>query len=326
MSNKTGYTWLLFFSSLPSRPVSKRMKVWRKLMQQGALHFKGAVYLLPYSTSREEMLAGLVAEVIAMGGDAAFVKVLQVETMDNTAIKRLFNADRSRAYEQAGKNLHAFEQRLGSLQKGSGTITPEHLLTEFRKIEKIFHDIAVVDFFGSEAGSAYAKRLHALGEELDAASHGKAPVASSPIETKDPAGFRNRVWTTRSKPFGDRMASAWLIRRFIDPQARFAFVPDALKKPPADSVLFDMHGGDFTHHGDLCTFEVLVKSFALKQRPLKKIAELVHELDIKDGRYKAPEASGVEELLTGIRKTAKNDAEALEKGMAVFEMLYAGKS
>lgn len=324
--NKKDFNWLIFFSSLPSRPVSKRMKVWRKLMQEGALHFKGTVYLLPYSPEREEMLVGLVAEIASMGGDAAFVKAPQVETMDNAAIVRLFNADRSRAYEQAGKNLHAFEQRLGSLQKGSGTVTPEQLLTEFRKIEKIFHDIATVDFFNSEAGSAYARRLRALGEELDAASHGKTPAASSAIEAKDPATFRNRVWTTRSKPFGDRMASAWLIRRFVDPQARFAFVPDAHAKPPAGSVLFDMHGGDFTHQGDLCTFEVLVKSFALKQRPLKKMAELVHELDIKDGRYKAPEASGVEELLTGIRKTAKNDMDALEKGMAVFEMLYAGKS
>lgn len=302
------------------------MKVWRKLMQEGALHFKGAVYLLPYSEKREEMLTVLVSEIIAMGGEAAFVKAPQIETMSTEAVVALFNADRSRAFELAGKGLHAFEQKLGSMQKGGKAITPEQLLTEFRKIEKTFNDIAAIDFFGSEPGAVYAQRLRSLAVQLDETSHGKAPVLSTAIEPKNPAEYRNRFWATRCRPFADRMASAWLIRCFIDPQARFAFLSDDTKTPPPGSVLFDMNGGEFTHHGDRCTFEVLIKSFALKQRPLKKIAEIVHELDIKDGRYKAPEASGIEELLTGIRKTAKNDEEALEKGMAVFEMLYASKT
>lgn len=323
--NRKNYTWLLFFSSLPSRPVSKRMKVWRKLMQEGALHFKGAVYLLPWAEKREEMLTLLVSEIIAMGGNAAFVKVPQIETMNTEAVVALFNADRSHAYELAGKGLHALEQKLGSMQKGGKVITPEQLLTEFRKIEKTIKDIAAIDFFGSEQGAAYAQRLHGLAGQLDEASHGKAPTATISLEPKNPAEYRNRIWATRCRPFADRMASAWLIRRFIDPQARFVFLADEQTASPG-SVLFDMNGADFTHHGDRCTFEVLIKSFALKQRPLKKIAEIVHELDMKDGRYKAPEASGIEELLTGIRKTAKSDAVSLEKGMAVFEMLYASKS
>jgi len=318
-------SWLLFFSTVPSRPVSKRMKVWRKLMQEGALHFKGAVYLLPYSEIREAMLQALTADVLAMGGDAAYVKAPSVETMGNEEIISLFNAERGRAYEQAGKGLHILEQKLGSMLKGGKAVTPEELLTAFRKIEKAYKDIAAVDFFTSEQGKAFALRLGTLAKQLDEASHGKTPVSTKGIEPKDAAGYRGRTWATRSRPFVDRMASAWLIRRFIDPDARFAFISET-GKPNAGSLLFDVNGGEFTHHEDLCTFEVLMKAFGLKQRPLKKIAEIVHELDIKDGRYAAPEARGIEELLTGIRKTAKNDDEALEKGIAVFGMLYASQT
>ncbi|KAF0182772.1 MAG: hypothetical protein FD164_968 [Nitrospirae bacterium] len=318
--------WLIFFYSAPSRPVSKRMKVWRKLLQEGALHFKGAVYLLPWSESREEMLTTLVSDVIAMGGDAAFVKAAQMETIGNDDIVPLFNAERCRSYEDTGKRLHALEQKLAGIQKGGKVITPELLLTEFRRIEKAVNDIAAIDFFGSEQGSAYEARLKALAEKLDETSHGKAPADSPGIELRNPADYQRRLWVTRTKPFVDRMASAWLIRRFIDSEARFSFIADEKKPPPPGSVLFDMSGGEFTHHNDLCTFEVLMKSFGLKQRPLRKIAGIVHELDIKDGRCKVPEASGIEELLTGIRKTARSDAEALEKGMAIFELLYASKA
>ncbi|HSW63938.1 MAG TPA: chromate resistance protein ChrB domain-containing protein [Dissulfurispiraceae bacterium] len=323
--DKNNDGWMIFFSSLPTRPVSKRMKVWRKLVQEGALHFKGAVYLLPCSADREKMLMALVADVSAMGGEAALVKTKLIETMDDASIIALFNADRSNAYAQTHKRLHALEQKVASLTKGGKSSAPEELLTEFRKIEKTIADIAAVDFFGSETGADYARRLRRLAEQLDAASHGRSPETAPAIQPKDPAEYRTRIWATRTRPFVDRMASAWLIRRFIDTQARLVFVADAVEAP-AGSVLFDMSGGEFTHHGDLCTFEVLIKSFGLKQRPLKKLAELVHELDIKDGRYKVPEASGIEELLTGIRKIAKNDEEALEKGMAVFEILYQSQS
>ena len=318
-------SWLLFFYSVPSKPVSKRMKIWRRLQQLGTLHLKGSVYLLPYSDERKEMFSSLASEVVALGGEADFVAADRIETMQNTEIIALFNADRGHAYGQSDKRLHALEQKVGSLQKGGKGATPEELLSEFRKIEKAVTDIAAVDFFGSERGESFARRIQTLASQLDETSHGKAPANAPALEHKKTADYQKRIWATRTNPFVDRMASAWLIRRFIDADARFVFIGDG-GKLPSGAVLFDMAGGEFTHRGDLCTFEVLIRSFGLKQKPLRKMAELVHELDIKDGRYKAPEASGIEELLTGIRKTAKNDAESLEKGMAVFEMLYASRA
>lgn len=137
-----------------------------------------------------------------------------------------------------------------------------------------------------------------------------------------------KKWATRKRPFIDRMASAWLIRKFIDRNAEFMFMEEREIGLLAgkDAITFDVKDGDFTHHADLCTFEALVKSFGIKDKAVKKIAEIVHKLDVKDEKFKADEARGIEGLLSGIRKTAKTDAEALEKGMEVFEMLYASKT
>jgi len=149
----------------------------------------------------------------------------------------------------------------------------------------------------------------------------------SPILTRDITKYQGKVWVTRKKPFVDRMASAWLIRKFIDSKAVFGFINekeiDTLDKK---SSAFDIRGGEFTHSGDRCTFEVLIKAFGLKDKILRKMAEVVHDLDMRDDKYKAAEARGLEDILSGIRKSAKDDAEALEKGMAVFEMLYTSKT
>jgi hypothetical protein len=151
----------------------------------------------------------------------------------------------------------------------------------------------------------------------------ESPAAISPRAVD---AFQGKIWVTRKKPFIDRMASAWLIKRFIDRGATFDFIDEHnVDVADRNSIVFDMRGGEFTHVGDLCTFEVLVKSFGFKDRTLKKIAEIVHDLDTKDEKYKSAEARGLEDILIGIRKTAKDDRDALEKGMQVFEMLYMSK-
>ncbi|HWR72547.1 MAG TPA: chromate resistance protein ChrB domain-containing protein, partial [Nitrospirota bacterium] len=147
------------------------------------------------------------------------------------------------------------------------------------------------------------------------------------ITLKRAKDYQEKTWATRKNPFVDRMASAWLIRRFIDPKAVFTFIDERnIGSLDAAAVPFDMRGAAFTHVGDLCTFEVLVKSFGIRDKTVKKIAEIVHDLDVKDDKYRRPETSGVEDILAGIRKTAKSDADGLERGMAAFEMLYQSKS
>jgi len=138
--------------------------------------------------------------------------------------------------------------------------------------------------------------------------------------------YKNRLWITREKPFVDRMACAWLIKKFIDKDAKFQFIDETeIKNIPQNAVVFDIRGAEFTHVKDLCTFEVMVKSFAIKDNAVKKIAEIVHEIDINDGKYNNPEVSGIEDILSGIKKTVKDDLQILEKGAGIFELIYQTK-
>ncbi len=318
----------MVFYSVPSKPVSKRMKLWRKLSKVGAIQLKGAVYILPYSEEHYELFQWIISEVVSMGGDGSFIRTGRVETMEDEDIRQLFNQQREKEYRSLGKKLDDLERKIQSFRKGTKTQDVIRISDAFNKLKKDFGDIRTIDFFSSEAGAAVSKRIRMLETGLkEMKASPKGPAAAMPIAPKRVEEYRGRVWVTRKKPFVDRMASAWLIRRFIDKDAVFQFIDERERNSLGnEAVVFDVREGDFTHQGDLCTFEVLMQTFGVKDKAVKKIAELVHDLDIKDGKYDNSETSGVEEILSGIRKTAKSDAETIEKGMAVFGMLYAAKS
>jgi hypothetical protein len=169
--------------------------------------------------------------------------------------------------------------------------------------------------------------METLQSELNGIDRVYAGIHIPAIVPKRIKDYQGKIWVTRKRPFVDRMASAWLIRKFIDPAASFDFIDEKeVAHLGKDMVAFDVMDGEFTHIGDMCTFEVFIKSFNLVDRRIKKIAAIVHELDIKDDKYKTAEARGIEEILTGIRKTAKDDHDALQRGMAIFEMLYESKA
>ena len=259
--------------------------------------------------------------------DAAFVRVENIETMKNSEIISLFNQQREKDYSVLMKNLEELERKVSSVRKGGGTQNNKKLMDQMTRIGKEFEGIQAVDFFSSKAGESLKKNIKALESGLKGISGTGAKEQKITLAQKRAQNYQNMTWATRKRPFVDRMASAWLIKKFIDKNAVFRFIDekdiDSLGK---GAIAFDIRGGEFTHIGEMCTFEVLVKSFNLKDKTLRKIAEIVHELDIKDGKYSNDEAKGIECLLSGIRKTAKTDAEALEKGMEVFEMLYASKT
>lgn len=324
---KSKLEWLLFFYSVPSRPVNNRMRIWRRLIRAGAVQFKGAAYILPYDEEHYELLQWLVSEVTALGGEGAFVRAENIETTTNKEIMELFNRQRERDYHGIDKRIEEFERKIDSIKKGGGIKDHKQMLEEFEKCLKQFDEIRAVDFFSSKAGSLLKKKLDSLQSQIREISGAGVRGQNYVITPKRINDFQNRVWATRKKPFVDRMASAWLIRKFVDNRAVFKFIDEKdIKDLAKEIVTFDIRDGEFTHIGDMCTFEVLIKSFGIKDRIVKKIAGIVHELDMKDDKYTNPEAKGIEEILTGIRKTAKGDADALERGMAVFEMLYASKT
>ena len=322
-----GAGWLIFFYSVPSRPVSNRMKVWRKLNKAGAIQLKGAVYILPFTDGHYELLQWLVSEITEMKGEAAFVRVAEMDTMKDAEIIALFSRQRAADYALVGKALDDLERRLGSIQNGARAQHIKRISAQFSRLRRDFDDIQKIDFFSAREGASADERIRRLNSELKVLSGVKggkeAPTVFAP---KNAGDYKGKVWVTRKRPFIDRMASAWLIRRFIDGNAVFDFMDEKdMDNIGKGVVTFDVREGEFTHVGDLCTFEALVKSFGLKDKTLKKIAEIVHDLDTKDEKYKSAEAKGVEDILTGIRKTAADDRDALEKGMQVFEMLFVSK-
>jgi hypothetical protein len=217
------------------------------------------------------------------------------------------------------------ERKVQSIRKGTKLHDKRSLSDLFGRLLRDFEDIGKRDFFSAERGRSVGGRVR----QLEAALKGLDKEGSEEkqvILAKKASLYQKRVWITRTRPFVDRMASAWLIRRFIDKAAVFQFIEERELSARKDAVAFDMRGGEFTHHGDLCTFEVLVKAFGIKDKAVKKIAQLVHDMDVKDDKYGNAEATGVEDILSGIRKTAQDDTDALERGMAVFEMLYQSRT
>jgi hypothetical protein len=302
------------------------MKIWRKLAKAGAVQLKGAVYILPATEEHEEFCQWLIGEVKSMGGDGAFVRTADIRIMTDADIRLLFTTQADQEYNRLEKSVDILERKAQSIRKGSKGGEGRRLTDEVAKLTKEFDETRLRDFFASSLGQTLEKRIQALEAGIREAGK-KAPAEAAPITLKRAQDYEGRTWATRKNPFIDRMASAWLIRRFVDPKATFTFI-DEREVPSLNgaTIAFDVRGGTFTHVGDLCTFEVLIKSFGIKDKAVKKIAEIVHDLDVRDDKYGKPETTGVEDILTGIRKTAKNDADGLERGMAAFEMLYQSKS
>ncbi|MDK9709423.1 MAG: chromate resistance protein [Desulforhopalus sp.] len=320
--------WLLFFYSIPATPVNNRVKIWRKLNKSGAVQLKGGVYILPYREDNHEALQWMLAELPGLKGEGLLVTTENIEPLQTQEIIALFNEQRQLQYQEVGVKIDELSGRIDNLRKGGKDKKTTSLFRQFEKIQADFQAVQHRDFFQSESGQNLAHRLVALKgqlEALTAIAGGPKGLALRQLESgKRIEMFGGRQWLTRKRPFVDRMACAWLIRRFIDPQAIFAFLDEKeLQATRGEGeVTFDVRNGDFTHIDDLCTFEVLVESFGLTSKGIDTLAAIVHDIDIKDGKFAMPETLGVEMILKGIRNKTLSDGETLEQGMAVFEALY----
>lgn len=320
--------WLLFFYTVPAKPVGSRTKIWRKLTKIGAVKLKGAVYILPYSDEHHEILQWLISELSSLGGDGALVRTETIEPLNSGEIIDLFNRQCADRYHKLTDSFVSLEWKIDMLKKNVKTGLEKNLAAQLNKLQKELYAIGKTDFFKSKIGIELESRIKILKNEvpqLASVSKKRQPktdnIQSLGQKRED---YQGKTWITRTNPFVDRMASAWLIRKFIDNQAQFAFIDDTEhEKVDPGSITFDIRNGDFTHFEDLCTFETLIVSFALKDRILQRIARIIHDIDLNEDKHRSLEADGVEMILSGIRKTATTDSSALEKGMDVLEALYA---
>jgi hypothetical protein len=289
--------WLLLIHQLPPKPDYLRAKIGRRLQRIGAVTIKNTVYVLPSNDQTIEDLGWTVREIRAGGGEANILAARFIDGLSDGDVQKRFNDARDAEYAPLLDEARALAKKKK---------TPRQLLDDLRKRAA---EIQKIDFFGAPNGQT----LTAL---LDRAEPGQR-------RTINQLQLRGKVWVTRAGAHIDRIASAWLIRRFIDPEAKFRFVSGRTHKPARGEIRFDMFDAEFTHVGDRCTFEVLLDATRSSDRALRAIAEIVHDIDLKEERYRRAETHGVAALVDGIALAHPDDDARIDRAAAALDDLYA---
>jgi hypothetical protein len=306
-------SWLLFILTLQGPQSAVRMRVWRGLKALGTVVLRDGVYLLPNRPELVEALQAQFDEVTASGGNAQLFAVNARDADQESEFRQVF--DRTTEYEKLMLEINGATKQIGDLQRAA-------LSTRLSRLQRDYEAIVLQDFFPGAARDQTREALEDLARAANAVLSPDEPhAAAGRIQRVDPAKYRVRIWATRARPWADRLASAWLIRRFIDRRAKFLWLKSP-KDCPKRAVGFDFDGAEFTHVQAKVTFEVLLASFGLDGDPaLERIGALIHYLDV--GGVPVPEAAGLEALLRGARAALGNDEALLAEAGRLLEYLYA---
>src|SRR5215831_12878927 len=291
--------WLLLIHQVPNSPAYLRVKMWRRLQKIGAIAVKNAVYVLPRSEQSAENFHWVAREILEAGGDASVCEASFVEGITARELIALFQAARDSDYEELIQETKELKEELRAAEK-AGDAWASGMAGRVTRIREKLTEIQAIDFFTAPRG----KQAETLIAEME------AKVRKAPIQRPQAAqtGYSGRTWVTRKGVHVDRIASAWLIRRFIDSNARFKFVPAKGYRPEADELRFDMFDAEFTHEGDLCTFEVLIERLNIGDGALRRIAEMIHDIDLKETKFNRPETAGIELIVNAICTKHKEDS------------------
>jgi hypothetical protein len=302
--HRDAISWLLLTFTLPTKRASQRVEVWRKLQRYGTVPLGNSGYLLPGDPASEERFEWLATAIRKYGGDAS---VVRVQSIDNISTPQLIG-------RFAEARIKEYQELMREIQKFTARPPQDKSMRRLSRLRSRFQEIVEVDFFESPLQKRVA-------ELLATADAGRATKPKQQSASIDPEKYKNRIWVTRPRPGVDRSASAWLVRRYIDPKARFAFAPE--DQVPSGAVPFDMfHAEGFGHRGEDCTFETLQKDFRIRHAKVKTIAEIIHDADLSDEKFGRKEGLGIDEVLKGWARQGVPDAELLERGMQLMEGLY----
>jgi hypothetical protein len=281
--------------------------LWRRLRRLGTVTISGGAYLLPSRDECREAFQWLAQEIRQAQGEALILHVGQVEGLSDAEVIQLFHAARRKEYAELEAQVVGLEQQLAGDQ-----LTRAAGLEGLERLRRRHAELSRIDYFDTPEGAQLAARLAQLASTL-------TPLHQAPLVTPAAiAAFQGRRWATRPRPHVDRLACAWLIRRFVDPEAAIVYTTT----PAPEDVTFDTEGGTFTHTGTLCTFETMIQAFALDDPALKIVAEIVHAIDLNDGQYLHPEIPGVSVILEGWLHIEAGDGEREAWGRVLFEGLY----
>src|SRR5436190_16511627 len=275
------HSWLLLIHQLPAKPAYLRVKTWRRLQGIGAVAVKNGVHVLPMNEETQEDFEWLLREIREGGGEAVICEARLVDGLSDQDVRALFDQVRDADYAQLVKEARALAKSLG--RNSRSALKADHRVQAAR-LRKQLAEIVAIDFFGAigrETAEALTSKIEAQLSEQPAVT-GKATTDSA---AHSATALRNRTWVTREGVYADRIASAWLIRRFIDPEARFKFVAGKGYRPREGELRFDMFEAEFTHEGDKCTFEALLQRADLKEPALRAIAEIIHDFDLMDDKF-----------------------------------------
>ncbi len=297
-------SWLLLLYSLPTKQKTERVAVWRRFKKIGAVQIQTSTYLLPDQPAQYEQFQWLAQQIRDYGGDSTLVRTQEIEGLTRERVISLFNAARDKEYADLRKSLQSFIAR----RKKSDA---EFANTELERLTRRFRELREIDFFDSARGHEMAMLLR----------RAEGPRHSRKLQVLDARQYRGKTWFTRPRPEIDRVGSAWLIARFIDRKPKFVFAPTADAIPGA--IPFDMLDAEFSHHDDYCTFETLTKRFAISDKSVAKIGEMIHDADLDDARFQRVEAVGIDRVLKGWAKQGVPDDEILRRGFECFDALYS---
>lgn len=300
----TANSWLLLLFSLPTNRNTERVAVWRRLKKMGAVQIKTSTYLLPDTPAQYEQFQWLAQQIRDYGGDSTLVRAQEIEGLTREKVIALFNDARAKDYAELRKLLQGFIAHRKRMDAGAAT-------AELHRLTRQFRELRAVDFFDSARGHDIAMLLR----------RAEGPRRGRKLETLDAGQYQGKTWLTRPRPEIDRVGSAWLISKFIDRKPKFVFASAADAFPNA--IPFDMLDAEFSHHGNYCTFETLTNRFAISDKSLAKIGEMIHDADLDDARFQRVEAVGIDRVLKGWAKQGLPDKEILRRGFECFDALYA---
>jgi hypothetical protein len=312
---REGARWVLFMPTIPSKPASVRVKIWRRLQAVGAVGLRGSVYALPNREECVEVFEWMSRELNELGGQASICEGRFLDASTDDDIERRFIDVRNADYAEIAAAAKQLAKKLEAKR-----VAPERIAAftdEHAKLVRRFGEVTAIDFLHVPGREAVEGLLAAIARALP--RDGTKPGEPLAVMAK-PSGA---TWVTRTGVHVDRIASSWLIRRFIDPQARFKFVPAKGYVPKDGELRFDMFEAEFTHIGDRCTFEVLVERMGLRDPALVAIGEIIHDLDLRDDKFGHEENAGVRSTIDGICTVAHDDEQRIAAASPMLNGLYS---
>ena len=313
-------SWLLLIHQLPPKPPYLRVKVWRRLQALGAVPLKNSVYLLPNTEEAREDFEWVLREIHKERAEASLCEAKLIEGLTDDEVRRLFLRAREEDYRSLAADIRKFvHEALSSRARSLSDEARAGVEAALLRFRKRLAEIAKIDFFCAPGREAAEGLISGLEQRIAPGSPARAASSAGSLTIAD---VQRRTWVTRKGVHIDRMACAWLIRRFIDKDPTFKFVPARGYTPAPREIRFDMFDAEFTHDGELCSFEVMLRAFDLKDPALRALAEVIHDVDLKDSKFGRDETPGVDHLIAGIAWLHGEDEARLEHGGAVFDALH----